>query len=237
MTSTLGPLRYVVVEGPIGVGKSTLARRLAEHLGASLLLEQPADNPFLERYYANPEGYAFQTQLAFLFQRVEQMRQLSQPGMFDHGVVSDFLFDKDAIFAALTLSPGEFRLYSQIHAHAAPPVPAPDLVLWLQARPPVLLERIRRRGIAMERSITGEYLEALCAAYTRHFQHYAAAPLLAIDTEHFHPAGDPADFERLRAAMAAFRGPRDFLGAAVASTPLDARAEEGGDNALGTLPP
>lgn len=204
-------LRYLVVEGPIGVGKSTLARHLAGWLGAGLLLEQPAENPYLERYYANPEGYAFQTQMAFLFQRVEQMRQLSQPGMFERGVVSDFLFDKDAIFAALTLSPDEFRLYQQIHGHAAPPVPRPDLVLWLQATPATLLDRIRQRGIPMERSITAEYLERLCAAYARHFERYDAAPWLAIDTEGFHPAARPEDFERLRAALEAYVGPREVL--------------------------
>ena len=206
----LDHLRHIAIEGPIGVGKSTLARRLASHLDAHLLLERPEDNPYLERFYADPKRYAMQTQLAFLFQRVEQYRELAQPGMFGAPrIVSDFIFAKDALFAELTLSDDEYRLYGQIHAQMVPLVPAPDLVIWLQADPATLLQRIARRGIAMERSIDAAYLQRLSDAYARHFEQAHATPLLAVDTHGFHPAADEADFARLVQRLAAFKGPRE----------------------------
>lgn len=213
--SLLTRYRHIVIEGPIGVGKSTLARHLADHLGAAVLLERPQDNPFLERFYAEgarePNRYAFQTQLFFLFQRLEQLRETTQPGMFSPGIVSDFLFDKDAIFARLTLSDDEYALYRQIHAGLAPQVPSPDLVVWLQAEPASLLARIRQRGIAMERDIDEAYLRRLCDAYLAHFHAYDDAPVLAINTERFHPADRPADFALLLDKLAEFRGRRGFL--------------------------
>ena len=203
-------LRHVVVEGPIGVGKSSLARRLAAHLGLAPLLERPEDNPFLARYYADGSRYALQTQLVFLFQRVEQMRALSEPGMFERGTVADFMFEKDGLFAALTLDADEHRLYAQIHAQVAPPAaPVPDLVLWLQASPATLLERIRRRGLAMEQGLTEAALARLAAAYGAHFAQAARAPLLAVDTEGFDPARRDADFARLLRRIEAFQGPRE----------------------------
>jgi deoxyguanosine kinase len=203
--------RHIVVEGPIGVGKSSLARRLGQHLGVDLMLEQPEANPFLERFYAEGGRNALQTQLFFLFQRLEQMRELAQPGMFSKGVVSDFLFAKDALFAGITLSAEEYRLYTQIHAQLAPQVPEPDLVIWLQATPSTLLARVRQRGLGMERAITTEYLERLCDAYADHFQRYHGAPVLAVDTEYFHPAGRNADFDLLLKRLSAFKGPRELF--------------------------
>jgi len=203
--------RHIVVEGPIGVGKTSLARRLGQHLGVDLMLEQPEANPFLERFYAEGGRNAFQTQLFFLFQRLEQMRELAQPGMFSKGVVSDFLFAKDALFAALTLSAEEYRLYTQIHAQIAPQVPEPDLVIWLQAAPSTLLARIRQRAIGMEQAISAHYLERLCDAYADHFQRYQRAPVLAVDTEYFNPAGRNADFDLLVKRLAAFKGPREVF--------------------------
>jgi len=203
--------RHIVVEGPIGVGKTSLARRLGQHLGVDLMLEQPEANPFLERFYAEGGRNAFQTQLFFLFQRLEQMRELAQPGMFSKGVVSDFLFAKDALFAALTLSAEEYRLYTQIHAQIAPQVPEPDLVIWLQAAPSTLLARIRQRAIGMEQMISAHYLERLCDAYADHFQRYQRAPVLAVDTEYFNPAGRNADFDLLVKRLAAFKGPREVF--------------------------
>ena len=206
----LDRFRHVVIEGPIGVGKSSLARRLGQHFGVDLMLEQPEANPFLERFYAEGGRNAFQTQLFFLFQRLEQMRELAQPGMFSKGAVSDFLFAKDALFAAITLSPEEYRLYTQIHAHIATQVPEPDLVIWLQATPATLLARVRQRGIVMERAITSEYLERLCDAYADHFHRYRGAPLLAVDTEYFNPAGRNADFDLLLKRLGTFKGPREL---------------------------
>ncbi|HWP20510.1 MAG TPA: deoxynucleoside kinase [Burkholderiaceae bacterium] len=195
--------RHIAIEGVIGVGKTTLARRLAAHLSADLFLEKPQDNPFLERFYADPARYAFQAQMYFLFQRVEQYRELAQPGMFGDRVVSDFVFAKDAIFARLTLNDEEYGLYVQMHRHFARQIPEPDLVLWLQAGVPTLQERIARRGIAMEQGIEAGYLDRLHEAYVEHFRSYTAAPVLAIDTEGIDPAGREEDFRRLLAALRA----------------------------------
>jgi deoxyguanosine kinase len=203
--------RHIVIEGPIGVGKSSLARKLATHLGAELLLEQPQDNPFLDRFYADMPGYAFQTQLFFLFQRVKQMRSAAQPGMFASAVVGDFLFAKDALFARLTLSDDEFRLYSQMYAQVAPQVREPDLVVWLQASPETLQQRIRKRAIDMERGISADYLQRLCDAYVEYFHTYEGAPVLAIGTERFNPVDLDADFDALLQRLAAFKGPREFF--------------------------
>ena len=203
--------RHIVIEGPIGVGKSSLARRLAEHLGAELLLEQPQDNPFLGRFYDDMPGFAFQTQLFFLFQRLKQMQAAAQPGMFATGMVSDFLFAKDALFARLNLSDDEFRLYAQMYAQAAPQVREPDLVVWLQASPATLMQRIRKRAIRMEQGITGEYLQRLCDAYVEYFHGYDGAPVFAVGTEHFNPIERDADFATLVERLAAFKGRREFF--------------------------
>ncbi len=203
--------RYLAIEGPIGVGKSTLARRLATLLGADLLLEQPQENPFLDRFYKDMPGYAFQTQLAFLFQRARQMQAVAQPGMFANAVVSDFMFEKDAIFARLNLSDEELRLYTQMYAQVAPQVREPDLVIWLQAAPATLLRRIRQRAIPMEQGIEPAYLQRLCDAYVEYFHAYRGAPVLAIGTERFNPVDRDGDFAVLLERLAAFKGPREFF--------------------------
>ncbi len=203
--------RHVVIEGPIGVGKSSLARKLAQHLGAELLLEQPEDNPFLGRFYADMPGYAFQTQLFFLFQRLKQMRAAQQPGMFNDAVVADFLFSKDALFARLNLSDDEFRLYTQMYAQIAPQVAEPDLVIWLQASPATLMQRIARRANPMESGMAPAYLQRLCDAYVEYFHAYDGAPVFAIGTEHFNPVDREADFDMLLERLAGFRGRREFF--------------------------
>ena len=210
-TSPLHRFRYIAIEGPIGVGKSTLARKLAAHLGADLLLEQGHENPFLDRFYKDMPGYAFQTQLAFLFQRVKQMQAVAQPSMFANAVIADFLFAKDAIFARLNLSDDEFRLYTQMYDQVAPQVREPDLVIWLQAAPPTLLGRIHRRAIPMEQGIAPDYLQRLCDAYVEYFHGYEGAPVFALGTEHFNPVDGDADFAVFLERLAAFRGRREFF--------------------------
>ena len=211
MSSGLQRFRHIAIEGPIGAGKSSLARKLAAHLGADLLLEQADENPFLGRFYADMPGYAFQTQLHFLFQRVKQMQGIAQPGMFAGALVSDFLFAKDALFARMNLSDDEYSLYNQMHAQLAGQFGEPDLVIWLQATPATLLQRIARRAIGIEQGISADYLQRLCDAYVGYFRSYTGAPVLAVGTEHFNPLDNEADFSSLLARLAAFHGPREYL--------------------------
>jgi deoxyguanosine kinase len=211
VTEGLRRFRHIVVEGPIGVGKTSLARKLAERLGAELMLEAPQDNPFLDRFYEDMHGYAFQTQIFFLFQRLKQMQAVAQQGMFSHAIVGDYLFSKDALFARLNLSDDEFRLYTQMYSQIAPQVREPDIVIWLQASPETLLQRVRKRAIRMEQGIEPEYLKRLCDAYVEYFHSYEGAPVFAIGTEHFNPIDSDADFATLLERLAAFRGRREFF--------------------------
>jgi deoxyadenosine/deoxycytidine kinase len=188
--------RYIAVEGPIGVGKTALARRLATEFGSRLLLEQVEENPFLRRFYEEPERYAFQTQLFFLLERYRQQHELGQLDLFSQGTVADYLFAKDAIFAALTLNADEFQLYQQIFQLLDRRLPRPDLVIYLEARPEVLLRRLRKRDRDFERSIAPEYLERLTEAFREYFHHYAETPLLVIncsDIDFVEHGGDLAD--------------------------------------------
>ncbi len=204
----LARYRHIAIEGPIGAGKSSLARRLAAHLGADLMLERAEENPFLERFYGDPAGYAFQTQMFFLFQRLRQVRELTQPGMFSKAVVSDFMLAKDALFARMTLSDEEYGLYIQMYAQAAAQVPAPDLIVWLQASPPTLIQRIQQRGIAMEQRIDEPYLQRLCDAYAGYFQRFDGAPVMAVNSEPINPALNDEDFFALIEALGSFEGRR-----------------------------
>ena len=175
--------RYIVIEGPIGVGKTTLARRMAGSIGAGLLLEQPDDNPFLERFYKSPSQYALQTQLFFLFQRVRQLGDLRQGDLFSPIQIADFMLEKDPLFARLTLEEDELYLYEQVYKHLAPEVPKPDLVIYLQAPTDILVRRIRKRGILFERNMERDYLEELADAYTRFFLSYHDSALLMVNAE------------------------------------------------------
>ena len=220
MAAPLSRFRHIAIEGPIGVGKTSLARRLAQHLGAELLLERPEDNPFLERFYGDMPGYAFQVQLSFLFQRLKQVQSCATSGMFAQGLVSDFLFDKDALFARLNLNDDEYRLYAQMYSQVATQVQPPDLVIWLQADSQTLMQRVRQRGIAMEQSIPIEYLERLCDSYAEHFHAYDAAPVFAVGTDDFNPVESDQDFGELLRQLENFAGPRAFLHSHV-ELPLD----------------
>ena len=173
--------RYIAVEGPIGVGKTALARRLATEFGMRLLLEQVEENPFLRKFYEEPERYAFQTQLFFLLERYRQQSELGQLDLFEQGTVADYLFAKDAIFAALTLNADEFQLYQQIFQLLDRRLPRPDLVIYLEARPEVLLRRLRKRDRDFERGLTPEYLGRVTEAFREYFHHYAETPLLVIN--------------------------------------------------------
>ncbi len=203
--------RYIVVEGPIGVGKTSLARRLANALSAQMLLELPQDNPFLEKFYRDAARYALPAQMFFLFQRLNQLRELMQTDLFSAPIVSDFLLDKDPIFATLTLADDELNLYRQMYDHLRPQAPIPDLVIYLQAEPQILIERVKKRGIAMESNISENYLYRLCESYSRYFYHYDAAPLLIVNAETLNPIEREQDFQLLLNRIRNMRGKREFF--------------------------
>ncbi len=204
--------RYIVIEGPIGAGKTSLARKLAAHLGSALLLERPEDNPFLPRFYQDSARYALPTQLFFLFQRSDQLRELQQRDLAGGRTVADFLLDKDALFAALNLGEEEHRLYHRIHARLAPRAPAPDLVIYLQAKPETLMERVRKRGLDMERRITEAYLARVADSYARFFYHYDAAPLFIVNADRLNPIDDEHAFRLLTEHLKGMRGHREYFG-------------------------
>jgi len=204
-------LRHIVVEGPIGAGKTSLAQRLGQHLGAQLILEQPDANPFLERFYRDRKRYALPTQLCFLLQRAAQIAELGQLDLFRHQVITDFLLDKDALFARLTLSDEELKLYQTIHAQIAPRAPAPDLVIYLQAGAETLAERVARRANPIEAGISESYLRALAESYTVFFHQYDAAPVLIVNSEHLNPISRDEDLQLLLARIQAMRGRREYF--------------------------
>jgi len=189
--------RYIVVEGPIGVGKTSLARRLAHSFGSELILEQAGENPFLERFYRNPRAAALQTQLFFLFQRTRQLEDIRQHDLFDTVRVADYLLDKDRLFAGLTLDEEEFALYEQVYSRLAVDAPVPDLVIYLQAPVDILLERIERRGIRYEQHIERAYLERLQEAYARFFHDYDASPLLIVNAAQADFISNELDYTQL----------------------------------------
>jgi len=190
-------LKYIVVEGPVGVGKTTLARRLADSFAAELLLEEPEQNPFLARFYDNPRAHALSTQLYFLLQRARQTQGLRQSDLFSRVRVADYLMDKDRLFAELTLGPDELALYQQVYEHVVGEALQPDLVIYLQAPVGVLQDRIASRGIDYEQAIDTQYLQRLVSAYTRFFYHYEASPLVIINAASIDFANSDEDYQLL----------------------------------------
>jgi deoxyadenosine/deoxycytidine kinase len=210
--------RFVVIEGPIGVGKTSLARRLCESLSAEPVLEQASQNPFLERFYRNPRAGAFPTQLYFLFQRAQQLAGLNQQDLFAPVRIADYLLEKDHLFASITLDDAELGLYEQVHARLGVAAPKPDLVVYLQAPVDVLMERIAKRGIEYEQQIDRHYLERLNEAYARFFHEYEAAPLLIVNAASIDPISNQADYDELFAAISRMKRGRLYY------NPLRSRA-------------
>jgi deoxyadenosine/deoxycytidine kinase len=193
--------RFIVIEGPIGVGKTSLACRVGASLAADLVLEQAMQNPFLERFYRNPRAGAFPAQLYFLFQRAQQLAALKQQDLFSSVRVADYLLDKDRLFARVTLDEAEYALYEEVSKKLDIQAPRPDLVVYLQAPVDVLMERIAKRGIGFEQQIQREYLERLNEAYARFFHEYDSSPLLIVNAANIDPVHNQSDYDELYAAI------------------------------------
>lgn len=202
---------FIAIEGPIGVGKTTLARKLSDCFGYDMLLELPEENPFLDRFYQDPRRFALQTQLFFLFQRAQQLQDLCQQDLFEQRHVSDFVLGKDKLFANVTLDEDEFKLYENIYNHLSLNAPKPDLVIYLQAPTDVLLKRIQRRGIVREQAITADYLNQLNDAYARFFHFYDESPLLIVNATDVDFANNDADFQQLLEHVLDIRSARHYF--------------------------
>ena len=211
------PHRFIVVEGPIGVGKTSLARRLGQSLGGQLVLEQADQNPFLERFYKNPRAAAFQTQLFFLFQRARQLEDVRQEDLFGAVRVADYLLEKDRLFARVTLDDAEYALYERVYERIVVDAPKPDLVVYLQAPVDVLVDRIAKRGIRYEQHIERGYLEKLTQAYARFFHSYDASPLLIVNSAAIDPVNNDGDYQQLFAEISKTRRGRHFFNPAGSS--------------------
>ena len=206
-----GAPRYIVVEGPIGAGKTALAKRLAESLAADLILEEVFENPFLERFYSEGKSAALPAQMFFLFSRARQLEELRQADLFASVRVSDYLFAKDRLFAELNLDADELALYDQIVDKLAVDAPVPDLVIYLQASVDVLIDRIARRGVGFERLIERRYLERLTDVYARFFHGYNDGPLLIVNASQIDPVNSDADYEQLFRQIERTTGGRHFF--------------------------
>jgi len=205
------PPAYIAVEGPIGVGKTTLAKRLAESFNYQTLLENAEENPFLERFYRNRKQAALATQLFFLFQRSQKIQDLRQADIFEPVRVADFLIEKDPLFARINLDRDEFQLYQKVYRQLTIDAPRPDLVIYLQASPDVLLGRIENRGISAEKSIDRDYLERLNEVYSEFFLYYDDAPLLIVNASELDLANNDADYIHLVEYLLEIRSGRHYF--------------------------
>jgi deoxyadenosine/deoxycytidine kinase len=203
--------KFIAIEGAIGIGKTSLCKRIADRLGGELVLEQAEQNPFLEKFYANPKQFAFQTQLFFLMQRAQQVNELRQNDMFQSVRIADFLIDKDSLFAKVNLNTDEYNLYMQVYEHLTINAPKPDLVVYLQASSEILMQRINKRGIKSERHITHTYLNQISDAYTEFFHFYNDSPLLIINATDVDFINNDLDFENLLDAMLNIKTGRHFI--------------------------
>jgi deoxyadenosine/deoxycytidine kinase len=210
--------RYIVIEGPIGVGKTSLARRLAHSLDSELLLEEAEANPFLERFYHNPRSAALPTQLFFLFQRARQIEELRQADIFSDTRISDFLIEKDRLFAEINLDRHELSLYDRVFESLNIEPPAPDLVVYLQAPVDTLLFRIARRGVEYEQRIARNYLERLNEAYARFFHDFDASPLLIVNASTIDPIHNEQHYNVLLEEICRIRSGRHFFNPVVSAT-------------------
>ena len=203
--------RYIAIEGPIGVGKTALARRLAASLDAELVLEQVEENPFLERFYSDSRSAALPVQMFFLFARARQIEDLRQSDLFATTRISDYLFTRDRLFAEINLDAEELKLYDQILDNLDVDPPVPDLVIYLQASVDSLLQRLARRDASYDRFVERSYLEKLCDAYARFFHEYDEGPLLIVNASQIDPVNNEADFEQLFAQIERTTGGRHFF--------------------------
>jgi len=210
-------LGFIVVEGPVGVGKTTLAKRLAESFDTDLLLEGADENPFLNGFYENKKNVAFQTQLFFLFQRAQQMQDLRQADMFRPVHVADFIMEKDRLFAELTLDEEEFKLYQQVYQHLTIDAPVPDLVIYLQASVDVLRKRISHRGRDYEHSMSRDYLDKMNESYAHFFHNYNQSPLLIVNAEEIDLVNNENDYMLLLEQIKRVKSGRHYFNPVMAS--------------------
>ena len=210
-TEVLNPHRYIVIEGPIGVGKTSLVRKLGDRLGSELLLEKAEENPFISQFYQNPRQFALSTQLHFLLQRAQQVQNFRQIDLFKSSYIADFMMEKDRLFAEITLNANELNLYQQIYQHMTVDAPRPDLIIYLQAPPEVLRARIAKRGITYEQQIRGDYLSRLCDSYTRFFYDYDESPLLTVNTQSVDLIDNVDEFQDLLDKIINIRSGRHYF--------------------------
>ncbi|OPX17627.1 deoxynucleoside kinase [candidate division WOR-3 bacterium 4484_100] len=203
--------RFIAVEGVIGAGKTSLTKILADRFHAGVILEEFEENPFLEKFYSDPEKYAFHTQIYFLLSRYRQQREIAQIDLFHSRVITDYLFAKDRIFAEINLNEAEFSLYDKIYSLLEPDIPGPDLVIYLQAEPQLLYRRIKERARTFEQEIEFEYIEELCDAYNSFFFHYNRSPLLIVDIKGFDFITTPKDLDLLYEEIVNLKEPRRII--------------------------